>query len=100
MLSDIENMDLLTGNSDVNSIERELRDVYERPFETNGDPNPNENNTRTGSSQTNQVRNSHDPGANDRNIIIGKIELLTIEVNDRNSRKIGSLIGNVNVQIQ
>ena len=100
MLSDIENMDILIGNSDTNSIERELRNVYDGSVETNRDHDSNERNTQGSSSQANEFRNIHDVHVGRENSDRDNLETLSSELNDRISREINGLIGTVNVQIQ
>ena len=103
MLSDIENMDIVIGNSDTNSIERELRNVYDGSVETNRDHESNERNTQGSSSQANEFRkfrNIHDAHVGRENSDRDNLETLSSELNDRISREINSLIGTVNVQIQ
>ena len=42
MLSDDESIDMLIGNADANSIERELQKINKRSLEANRDQNPND----------------------------------------------------------
>ena len=100
ILSDIENMDILIGNSDTNSIERELRNVYNGSVETNRDHDSNERNTQGSSSQANEFRNIHDAHVGHENSDRDNLETLSSELNDRISREMNGLIGTVNVQIQ
>ena len=100
ILSDIENMDVLIGNSDANSIERELRNVYDGSAEANRDLESNERNTQASSSHVNEFRNIHDVNMGSENLDRDHMETLSSELNDRISREINSLIGTVNIQVQ
>ena len=86
ILSDIEHMDILIGNSDTNSIERELRNVY--------------NSIQCSSYQANDFRNIQDVHVGNENLNRDNLETLSSELNDRISREISDLLGTVNVQIQ
>ena len=88
ILSDIENMDVLIGNSDANSIERELRNVYDGSVETGRDHESNERNTQGSSSQANEFRNIQDVHVDNENKNRDNIETLSNELNDRISREI------------
>ena len=68
MLSDIENMDILIGNSDANSIERDWRNVYDGSVETGRDHDSNERNTEGDSSQANEFRNIQDVQVDNENL--------------------------------
>ena len=98
-MSDIENMDVLIGNSDANSIERELRNVYDGSAETNRDLESNGRNTQASSSHANEFRNIHDVNIGRENLDRDHMETLSSELDDRISREINNLIETVNMQV-
>ena len=92
ILSDIENMDVLIGNSDANSIERELRNVYDGSAETNRDLESNGKNTQTSSSHVREFRNIQDVNTGSENLERDNLETLSSELIDRFLTEIKSLI--------